>query len=226
VTEASTIQPSEAEIEAALDWYAQLHAPSADTKAWKNFAAWLEAAPVHRLAFDLAEDLHATLDGHAGQILKLLAAAPAGLPPPANENRLRWIAPVAICTAACLVAAGLAIVILPKRPILSDQPMAYAAPAGQARAITLADGSHVDLSPGSRIRVQFDASSRRVFMERGEALIQVGRDVKRPLVVLAGDLRLRDIGTQFDVALRPARVSVTVLSGHKGRSCCRTLLAE
>ncbi len=213
MTEASTDRPSEADVEAALDWYERLYAAAVDAEAWQNFTAWLEAAPTHRLAFDMAEDLHATLDGNAGRILGLLAEAPAGLPPSANENRPRWIAPAAIGAAAALVAAGLAVVMLPDIPGLPRQNVAYAAPAGQARAVSLADGSHVDLSPGSRIRVQFDASSRQLFMERGEALIQVGRDPRRPLSVLAGDLRIRDIGTQFDVALRPARVSVTVVSG-------------
>jgi transmembrane sensor len=213
VTKASTDRPNEADVEAALDWYERLQAPSLHAQAWEEFAGWLEAAPAHQLAFDMAEDLHATIDGHAGQILDLLPASPIGPTPSANESPKRWIAAVAIGAGAFLVAASLAIVLLPEKPKTPDEPVAYAAPAGQQREISLADGSNVDLSPGSLIRVQFDASSRRLLVDRGEALIRAGRDPSRPLVVLAGDVRIRDIGTLFDVALRQARVSVAVLSG-------------
>ncbi len=213
MTGARANKPSEADLEAALDWHAVVNAASADAKAWESFAAWLEAAPAHRLAFDMAEDLHATIDGNAGQIVGLLPQEAADIPSAGNENRRRWIRRTVAAAAAALAAAGLALAWLPDGPRMPGQAVAYAAPAGQARSISLADGSHVDLSPGSLVRVWFDASSRRLRLERGEALFQVGQDARRALVLLAGDLRIRDIGTQFDVALRAARVSVTVVSG-------------
>jgi transmembrane sensor len=205
---------SEADIEAALLWYAALQDIDASEETWQGFTQWLEARTEHRLAFERVEDLHATLHSNAPNILALLPAAEDFGSTSANDNRGWWSGKAAFGVAAALVVAGLISLWHPRKTPADMQPTVYEAAPGQSRALSLADGSHLDLSPGSRIEIRYDARSRSLLLDRGEILVHVGHDPRRPLMLLAGDLIIRDVGTVFDVALRRAQIAVTVVSGQ------------
>jgi transmembrane sensor len=207
-------QPSEADIEAALLWHAALQDADASNETWQGFTQWLEAGSEHRLAFERVEDLNVTLHNNASELLAQLPAAedPGSLS--ANDNHWWWSGKATFAVAASLVAASLALLWQPRKTPTDIQPMVYEAAPGQSRALSLADGTHLDLSPGSRIEMRYDTQSRSLLLGRGEVLVQVGHDPKRPLMLLAGDLTIKDIGTVFDVALRRAQIAVTVVSGQ------------
>jgi transmembrane sensor len=209
-----TPRPEEADLDAALAWHAALREADAGPAQWQAFIEWLEARPEHRLAFDRVEDLQAMLARDAARILALLPETDGVEGISANDNRRRrWPGRAAIGAAAALAAAGLVLLWLPDRTGVPSPELVYEAAPGHTRTVALADGTRLDLRPGSRLDVRYDAASRRLRLDRGEALVQVGHDRSRPLVVLAGDLIVRDIGTVFDVAMRPGRLAVTVVSG-------------
>jgi transmembrane sensor len=213
MSDAPMHRPDEADLDAALAWYEALQDPQAGAPQWQAFTEWLEARPEHRLAFDRVEELHATLEHGAPQILALLREPENLASASANDNRRWWRSGKAAIGAAALIAASLVLLWLPDTTRSPGQQVAFEAPPGQIRALSLADGTHLDLSPGSRIEIRIDAAARRLRLDRGDVLVRVAHDPQRPLVLLASDLAIRDIGTVFDVSMKPGQLAVTVISG-------------
>lgn len=89
----------------------------------------------------------------------------------------------------------------------------YSTRVGAISSIPLADGSIVTLNTASRIRIEFAPKERRVVLERGEAYFVVKRNPARPFIVIAGDQRIVDIGTQFSVRRNPTGIQVVVTEG-------------
>jgi transmembrane sensor len=70
---------------------------------------------------------------------------------------------------------------------------------GDLRAIPLEDGSRITLSSDSAVRVRLGRGERHVELERGEAFFDVAKDRSRPFVIVAGERRVRVVGTRFAV---------------------------
>ncbi|PWK34175.1 FecR family protein [Cupriavidus plantarum] len=85
--------------------------------------------------------------------------------------------------------------------------------AGSAsQTVPLADGSIATLDKDTQLTVHWALRSRTLSLDRGEAVFTVAHGL-RSFVVTAGDTRVRDIGTVFDVQRLPRRTRVTVLEG-------------
>lgn len=78
----------------------------------------------------------------------------------------------------------------------------------------LADGSVVELYAGAVINVELTPSQRRVTLLRGVAHFSVAKDAVRPFVVVAGDVAVRAVGTQFAVDFATQKVEVLVNEGQ------------
>lgn len=78
---------------------------------------------------------------------------------------------------------------------------------------TLADGTQVELKPGSNLAVDFSGPLRRVALQRGEAHFQVAKDPERPFVVSAGGVEFRAVGTAFAVHYGSTQVEMIVTEG-------------
>ena len=85
---------------------------------------------------------------------------------------------------------------------------------GEQRRIALADGSHLDLAPGSRVITHFTLRKRNVLLERGQAFFQVAHNETRPFVVHANNLTVTAVGTEFDVRVSSDATAVTVMQGR------------
>lgn len=89
-------------------------------------------------------------------------------------------------------------------------------PNGSVSKFVLPDGTHVWLNAGSKLRYvkNFDQKVREVFLE-GEGYFVVAKDPKRPFVVEASNLTIRDIGTEFDVQCYPSerKIEATLVKG-------------
>jgi len=74
-------------------------------------------------------------------------------------------------------------------------------PYGKTSEILLPDGTKVFLNAGSRLAYPdiFTGDSREVFL-MGEAYFEVKHDSKYPFIVQVNDLRIKDMGTRFDVS--------------------------
>jgi transmembrane sensor len=126
----------------------------------------------------------------------------------AGRRTVAWS--VAGAIAATLVAA----VCLPLLMKPQDAPaMTYATAKGQKQSVTLADGSVLMLNTNTRVSVRMGNGRRSAVLEQGELALQVVHDEARPFTVDAGDVRLTDIGTEFNILRQPTAVRVTVREG-------------
>ena len=78
----------------------------------------------------------------------------------------------------------------------------------------LEDGSTIDLNRGAEVEVRYTAGERLVRLVRGEAHFTVAKNPLRPFVVEANRVRVRAVGTAFDVRLQPENVEVLVTEGQ------------
>ena len=117
---------------------------------------------------------------------------------------MRWAA-----AAAIVVAIGLAFAVV----YLQVRPVQYETAVSEQRDVLLADGSRITLNTDTALTVRYTASSRRVDLERGEAIFAVKHDVARPFEVVAGQTVTRALGTEFNVDRRSDRIRVSVIEG-------------
>lgn len=90
-------------------------------------------------------------------------------------------------------------------------------PYGKTSEILLPDRTKVFLNAGSRLIYpeNFSGETREVYLV-GEAFFEVKHDVNHPFIVMVGDLRIKVLGTRFNVSAYPAdNVIETVLAEGK-----------
>ena len=181
--------------EQAVAWAVRVGDP--DFADWDGFTAWLEQDPRHSAAYDAVAV--AVADG---------AARPA-MPVAANDEdapRRRWAAWWPAAIAACLaVVLGITLLGGDNRYTLETAP-------GEIRMVSLDNGGRIDLSGGSRIVLDRD-NPRFARLERGQALFTIRHDDAAPFTLDAGEDRLIDVGTVFDVRLNDTGLSVGVAEG-------------
>lgn len=90
----------------------------------------------------------------------------------------------------------------------------YGTGVGEQRAVSLSDGSIVQLNTGTRIKARVSAESRDIRLLKGEALFRVAHDPSRPFSVQTTDAAIVAVGTQFNVYQLDGRTKVSVLEGR------------
>jgi transmembrane sensor len=95
-----------------------------------------------------------------------------------------------------------------------SQGVAYVTQTAEQRSVPLADGSRVDLDALSNVRENFTSHERGVELQSGQALFRVTKDKLRPFVVRINDVRVRAVGTEFNVNRTALGTVVTVLEGR------------
>ncbi|MGK6355707.1 FecR family protein [Sphingomonas sp. DT-207] len=139
----------------------------------------------------------------------------------ADLARLQAVAPTrrfaAIAAALVLAVTGLISLVWmgdePATRIAAAPAPSFATEVGQRKRMILPDSSRVALDTDSEIAIRMDDTARTVTLRRGRAYFKVTKDPKRPFVVVAGDKRVRAVGTAFEVRIDAERVIVTVVEG-------------
>lgn len=203
----------------AVAWLVRVESDAAVEADWQALAAWLEASPANRRAFDEVERLSAGLVDQAALIVPGLAddsdqpavvdlTARGALRRPQDRRRL-MMAGGGI--AAAMVIGIVAFALL--RPEAAAPAVEYRTAPGESREITLADGSTIHLNGASQVTVVLGPGERRVIMADAEASFDVASDAGRPFVIDAGDRRVQVVGTEFNVRRHAGRLTVTVREG-------------
>jgi transmembrane sensor len=78
----------------------------------------------------------------------------------------------------------------------------------------LEDGSTIDLNHGAAVEVAYSPAFRNIRLVRGEAIFSVAKDPERPFIVDADGVRVRAVGTAFNVNLQSRKVVVLVSEGQ------------
>ncbi len=191
-----------------------------------EFSAWLAADPrcraawaEHRWGWDELDRLAGLQTSvHAVPDPDLLANKPIlswsnGLRL-GSQGFLRehWRQTVMLAAMIALVAT----VLWPRRvPTVQLPPVQVRAPRTLAliEERSLADGSVIALNRSAEVTEHYTPGERRVRLERGEAHFTVSKDAARPIIVEAGGVAVRAVGTAFTVRLDAASVEVLVTEG-------------
>lgn len=212
---------------AAAAWLARLDREDWSAQSQAELDAWIDAATAHRVAF-LRQ--RAAWE-QSGRLAALGAGRQASGPPPrghwhgaafgrsreaaahaasdARNPRLRKPAWAFGAVAAALVVS----LLLGLAWFRFEQPIetTYRTAMGDLRAIPLADGSRITLSSDSAVRVSLGRRERHVVLDRGEAFFDVAKDRSRPFVIVAGERRVRVVGTRFAVRRGDAGAGLRVV---------------
>lgn len=186
--DASVDKPSPLLTEQALQWLVDLHSGAAEAPGWEAYLQWCETTPEHQRAAHAAERLWESL----GSALER---------PPAPPRRLLHLGLVV----ALSLAGGLSWQA-GQHGWMADQVTGL----GERRSMTLADGSHLELAPGTRVDIQLQDKRRVLHLYTGELFVQVAADTQRPFEVRAGRGNLRALGTGFDVRREGEQVRMVV----------------
>ncbi|OYX33391.1 MAG: hypothetical protein B7Y99_07480 [Caulobacterales bacterium 32-69-10] len=194
-------------LEQAADFLARLQGDDASDADLLAFETWLSASPENWAAYDRLELLSSEIDARAAEALEALRAptvAPRS-PRPRPARWSRW----AVAGAMAAAAAVAAWIWLPG----TVAPQVYEADRGQIREVALGEGTRITLNTQSKIEVAMERRARRVVMSEGEAAFDVAQDPRRPFLITVGDRTVTVVGTEFNIANRTGRLSVTVTRG-------------
>lgn len=192
----------------AADWVARRDAGLSEAEA-RQLQAWLEASPRHQVEFARWEGVWARLDQpHTSGASERLARDLSRR----AQRRFRRRSALLATAAMLAVAAGAWALNLTDRV----EPAAAVAVARlqQPERQTLPDGSLMELTIGTRARVEFTPEVRRIVLEAGEAHFTVVSNRAWPFEVKAGELSVKAVGTAFAVKLESAAVAVVVTEGR------------
>lgn len=222
--------PPHSMYEEACEWLVEFRTSKPSESTRRAFHAWLKESPAHMAAYVAAArewNKTGTIDVRAHFPKEfLIGDATSGadnvvshprtidarpVPPRDGIGRYRaasWM--WALIAGACAASVAGAIVFTTR--IRATQT--YTTSIGQNLWIRLTDGSVVDLSARSEIRVHYTASGRTIALVYGEALFSDTQDAIRPFVVTTAGALIRAVGTQFDVNRGGNRTVVTVVTGR------------
>lgn len=186
--------------EQAALWAARLEGGDMTAADQRALDLWLNAAAEHRSALTLLRNFSAELAPRLPGIFEKIEGRQAVT----RRWRLRRMA-WGIGSLVTAAAASLLVINAPRT--VRTEP-------AESHAITLADGTRIELNGNTEIQIQLDRKERRIVLLRGEALFQVAKDSSRPFVVNTSFGRVSVTGTVFDVrSVINKNVEVTVIDG-------------
>jgi transmembrane sensor len=208
------------EMLAAMDWIQRLKDESATEKEVADWLAWYESDERHRLAFDELQSFWIATG-------PLSMSAPATIAdcdrPRGRAARFRRalfrrygrvagrVAAVAALLVALLVPAMIVVEHRDSSPVelVAENPEHHAG----VRHSVLPDGSAIDLAARSSVGVKYTATERLLTLDHGEAFFSVAPNHARPFIVNTSSVRVRAVGTKFDVREEDDKVVVSVVEG-------------
>lgn len=165
--------------------------------------SWLGQSTAHLLAYLRLEAAWKQTDR--------LAALRNPAERPQARTAPRWPFLTQIAAALVLVAiAGAMSTSYVERP----KQRIFSTAVGGRQRVTLADGSLVELNTDTVLRIANVASTRTVYLDRGEAYFQIKHDTAHPFVVIAGNHRITDLGTVFVVRREARELAVALVEGR------------
>jgi transmembrane sensor len=188
----------------AIDWLLRIRSEHCTETERRAFNSWLEQSAGHRQAYETAQAQWQWMEQFKSMDFPARDAA-LRYRKKSPRRMLKYSA-----AASLLLALGLT-AFMPNGWI--GIPHTYMAEKGGRQTISLADGSRIELNTDSEVRVHFNRWRRNVEMVKGEAFFTVSHDAERPFEVRAGGGRIRDIGTAFDIYIKPEQVIVAVQEG-------------
>lgn len=198
--------------EQAALWAARLDGSALSAADRASLDDWLAADPARRTALAAYCQFSADLEQQL-PLLEGIKEGPVGSSPAFTTAQPRpWLRWPVLAGAALSAAAAVALFLWSGRPATQFENIAT--PVARRLALTLADGTRVELNAQTSISIELDGRERRVRLAAGEAFFTVAKDAAHPFTVETPAGSVRVTGTQFDVRTEAAApFEVTVLEG-------------
>jgi len=198
--------------EQASLWAARLDGGRLTSGQRAELESWLATDPARRLLLSSYCQFSADLE----QQLPLLAGIKDDVAEIKTAHKtstlLPWLRWPTLAGASLIAAAAVAVILWTGHPQDSFQNLAT--PIAQRQALTLADGTELELNAQTVLAVELNARERRVRLAGGEAFFHVAKDSARPFFVETAAGSVRVTGTQFNVRTGQAgQLEVTVVEG-------------
>jgi len=226
-------RPNPQVLEEASIWFVDFRSGDIDAQAREEFHAWLRRSPDHIQAYmDIASTYAeipapgadgqldvAALIAHArvssdDNVVSLTATEVASTGSRAEATALQGRVGRSRRPRSLAAAAAVLFAIVSLSAWYHFQRGVYGTQIGEQRSLTLEDGSTVELNSNSRIRVRYTKLERHIDLIQGQALFEVARDKAHPFIVQTDQIRVRAVGTQFDVYRKQGGTVVTVVEGR------------
>jgi len=165
---------------------------------------WLTESPVHLVTF-----LRLEAAWNRTERLVALGAANAERAEAVPRNPFRSLFVRAAAGLAVIAALGVAAGFF-----LKPQDRTFATPVGGHETVSFADGTRIELDTNTVIRTRMTTEQRVVWLEKGDAYFRVKHDGAHPFMVIVGNRRVTDLGTEFLVSRRPKNFEVAVMKGR------------
>ena len=180
--------------EAALDWLVRTNDP--EFAAWDEFTAWLEADPAN------ADTYHALADSEL-EMRPWVETAPIVDQPIRRPERRR----LAMVAGIAVLAAGATAIVAPR-----IMPIDYSTGPGELRIVALSGQDQLVMNGDTRLELA-GLDHRTVRLAEGQVLLRLRDPGEGKVKLLAGDLKLVDVGTVFEVSRDGHATRVLVSEG-------------
>jgi transmembrane sensor len=200
--------------EEAAEWWVNLEAKNLSQAEREAFVDWLRESAVHVVEMLRVAQVHGALE-HFGEWTRIatdgvsaeaeVVALPTRSALATKRGKRFWIGGLAASVAAVAIATVWFFAVSAGQTVVTER--------GERREVALADGSVVQVDPETKLRIQYDEKTRRVYLDRGRALFRVAKNPQRPFLVQADDTIVRAVGTAFGVERQKEGVVVTVSEG-------------
>ena len=187
----------------AIEWLERCERVDFTDDNREDLENWLSESLSHRVAF-----WHAKSAWERAERLKILHPRPGA--DKAREGHKLWStlarSAAAVAILGILVSAAMWMAV-PRGRTLSTAH-------GEREVVSLADGSKIELNTDTEVRVMMQGGQRLAELVRGEAYFQIQHDELHPFIVVAGDHRIRDLGTKFLVKKSDGELRVALINGR------------
>ncbi len=200
----SSSQYSERQLRQAIEWFVCLQSEQCPAAEQLRFETWLAKNDNHRAAYAEAEKVWANMDDLKFMPIPGLDLARSSKPRKSITAQLSSWAYI-LLTSALLGGAWLE---------YSAETIDYSTRLGEHRRVELADNTIIDLNTDTHVSVRISLLQRNVVLTQGEALFEVSHNRLRPFTIEVGDLRIRDVGTRFNVRRQEKGATISVLEGE------------
>lgn len=202
-----------------IDSSFQQYCAGTDALSVRYWEQYIAAHPGQQAVIEEARHLYRILSGNKPELNARLAAVEKKINRFAGRRILgnTWFRVAAVFV---IVASGIGLYLGLRHPVpgvYTEAPLAvYTTSSGERKKIVLPDGTVVLLNAQSRLSVRkaFNGTNRDVLLN-GEGFFSVAHNREKPFNVYTDDLKVKVLGTEFNVKAydKDASSEVTLLKG-------------
>lgn len=200
-------------LDEALDWVVRLKTGVPMRSDMETFQRWREQSPAHQEAFKKAARLFRNVGVAARELANEQATADAtavGSQQPSRSLTRRGVL-------AGTIAAGAAYTIIRPPfglwPSIGELSADYRTGKGEQRKVMVTPGVALELNTQTSVALRSADDEIRIELIAGEASIATTLSSPKPLLLLAGDGRIRASQASFNARCLDGIVTVTCLEG-------------